>query len=110
MEDKFVKEAGAEQESDEQKEHAFMLQGHWRIVAVLLAIYDVIIVNMSYFMALWLRFDCQFSQIRADFMQSWMRFVPIYTVFCLVVFSFSKLYRSLWRFARACGDLRVIRN
>ena len=99
MEDKFVKEAGAEQESDEQKEHAFLLQGHWRIVAVLLAIYDVIIVNMSYFMALWLRFDCQFSQIRADFMQSWMRFVPIYTVFCLVVFSFSKLYRSLWRFA-----------
>ena len=58
MEDKFVKEAGAEQESDEQKEHAFLLQGHWRIVAVLLAIYDVIIVNMSYFMALWLRFDC----------------------------------------------------
>ena len=99
MEDKFVKEAGAEQESDEQKEHAFLLQGHWRIVAVLLAIYDVIIVNMSYFMALWLRFDCQFSQIRADFMQSWMGFVPIYTVFCLVVFSFSKLYRSLWRFA-----------
>ena len=47
MEDKFVKEAGAEQESDEQKEHAFLLQGHWRIVAVLLAIYDVIIVNFA---------------------------------------------------------------
>ena len=55
MEDKFVKEAVNGQESDEHRTHAFLLQGHWRVVAVLLAIYDVIVVNMSYFMALWLR-------------------------------------------------------
>ena len=36
---------------------------HWEIIAFYLAFYDVFMVNFSYFLGLWLRFDFRFSQI-----------------------------------------------
>ena len=39
------------------------LKGHWRNVAMLLIVYDIVAINMAYFMGLWLRFDCKFSTI-----------------------------------------------
>ena len=99
MEDKLLNEKQTEQENSEQKVHATLLRGHWRTVAVLLSIYDIIAINLSYFLALWLRYDCKFSLIRHEFLHAWMRFVPIYTVFCLVVFWVLRLYRSLWKYA-----------
>ena len=62
-------------------------------------IYDIAAVNLAYFLALWLRFDLKFSLIRPDFLDAWMRFAPIYTVFCIAVFWAFRLYRSLWKFA-----------
>ena len=35
----------------------------WRAVATLLAIYDIVATNASYFLALWIRFDGSVSQI-----------------------------------------------
>ena len=85
--------------TDGKSTRATLLRGHWRTVAVLLNIYDIMAVNVAYFMALWLRFDLKFSEIRPDFLDSWMRFAPIYTVFCLAVFWAFRLYRSLWKYA-----------
>ena len=85
-----------------------LLKGHWRNVAFLLIIYDLIVANMSYFMALWLRFDCRFSKIRPDFLHSWMQFVPVYTVVCLIVFWFCRLYKSIWKYASYPELIHVI--
>ena len=52
-----------------------------------LMLYDIVAVNLAYFLALWIRFDCKFSAIDARYLQSYIRFVGIYTVFCLVVSS-----------------------
>ena len=30
---------------------------HWQGVAIMLALYDVIAVNLAYFLSLWIRFD-----------------------------------------------------
>lgn len=43
-------------------EKKFKIQ-HWHIVAVMLMVYDTIVVNFAYAVALWLRFDCRFSAI-----------------------------------------------
>ena len=37
---------------------------HWQKVAVLLVIFDVIAIVVSFAAALWLRFDLHYSQIR----------------------------------------------
>ena len=42
---------------------------HWHIVAVLLSVYDIMAVNFSYFLALWLRFDGVFSSIIDGFFE-----------------------------------------
>ena len=100
MDDKLLNKSGAEQESgSDRNAHFTLLHGHWRTVAVLLSIYDIVAVNLAYFLALWLRFDCKFSLIRPDFLDAWRGFAPIYTVFCLIVFWMLKLYRSLWKYA-----------
>ncbi|MBR5095126.1 MAG: polysaccharide biosynthesis protein [Oscillospiraceae bacterium] len=72
---------------------------HWQVITVLLLIYDAVVVNAAYLFALWLRFDCHFSSIRSIYLQAWLHFVPIYTLFCLIVFWVAKLYQSIWRFA-----------
>ena len=72
---------------------------HWHLITFYLMVYDVIAVNASYFIALWIRFDCQFSHIEEQYLTAFLKFAPIYTVACLVVFWLLKLYRSIWRFA-----------
>ena len=72
---------------------------HWQIISFLLLVYDALSVNFAYFAALWLRFDCEFSRIPEEFYQTWQKFTLIYTLICLVIFWFFKLYQSIWRFA-----------
>ncbi|MBQ6115905.1 MAG: polysaccharide biosynthesis protein [Oscillospiraceae bacterium] len=61
--------------------------------------YDMVVVNASYLVALWLRFDVRYTGIPELYLQPWKKFTLIYTVVCLVVFWLLRLYRSLWRFA-----------
>ncbi len=72
------------------------------IAVMLLLIYDAFVVNISYFLALWLRFDCQINVLISDspqYLEAWAKYVPIHTVISLVVFWVFKLYRSIWTFA-----------
>ena len=81
---------------------------HWQKIAILLIIYDIFAVNGAYFMALWLRFDCSIQLITDVFLTSWLKFTPIYTALCLLIFWALKLYRSLWRFASYSEMVRVL--
>ena len=75
------------------------LLAHWQWVAVFLALFDILAVNFSYFFALWVRFDCKVSEIDPNFLQACLRYMPINTLVCLVVFFWQRLYHSIWRFA-----------
>ena len=81
---------------------------HWHIITIYLMIYDVVAVNLSYFLALWLRFDCRYTLIEKKYLINFAKFAPIYTVICIVVFLLLKLYRSIWRFASFNELVRVI--
>ena len=72
---------------------------HWQKISLLLAVYDMAAVAASYFLALWLRFDAEFSAIPVRYYQAYVRFIPFYVLFCLVVFLFSRMYNSMWRYA-----------
>jgi FlaA1/EpsC-like NDP-sugar epimerase len=72
---------------------------HWEIVALYLILYDVIAVNVSYFLGLWLRFDLHYGAIPKEYIIAFLEFAPIYTVVCLLVFGRLHLYSSVWRFA-----------
>ncbi|MGN1158262.1 MAG: polysaccharide biosynthesis protein [Agathobacter sp.] len=80
---------------------------HWQQVTIYLVIYDIVAILVSYFGALWLRFDCRFQQIPEEFLLSYLRFIPIYIVFCIIIFWRLRLYKSIWRFASYNELLRV---
>ena len=71
----------------------------WHLVSLFLVLYDLLTVTGSYLAMLALRYDFQFSAIPSAYLDVWKSSAPIYAVFCLIVFSKLRLYRSLWRFA-----------
>ena len=73
-----------------------------------LILYDILAVNAAYFLALWIRFDCQFSKIEPKYLMTYVYFVPIYTILCLIVFRGLRLYHSIWRFASYSELARVV--
>ena len=60
---------------------------HWEIVSLLLMVYDFTAILVSYFAALWIRFDCKFGGIQKDY---------LYSGFCV--------------FIRVSGVLQVMRS
>nr|WP_317344370.1 nucleoside-diphosphate sugar epimerase/dehydratase [Blautia caecimuris] len=81
---------------------------HWKVVTLLLIIYDFLAIIMSYFLALWIRFDCEFSEIDLPYFRTYCRTILIYALFCVVVLGTLRLYKSIWRFASYTELLRII--
>lgn len=81
---------------------------HWQVVRFLLMVYDFIAVIVSFGIALWLRFDCKVTSVEPQYLTTYTKTIIIYALFCLVVFWFLRLYKSIWRFASYSELMRVI--
>lgn len=81
---------------------------HWQVVRLLLMVYDFAAVIVSFGIALWLRFDCKVTSVEPQYLTIYTKTIIIYALFCLVVFWFLRLYKSIWRFASYSELLRVI--
>lgn len=94
---------------EQQNKKKFTLDFNWsRMKDFYLGFYDLIVVSISYFLALWLRFDFKFSDIPEIYLTTWMKFTPIYAVVSIVVYGFFRLYRSLWRYAGFTEFNRIV--
>ena len=72
---------------------------HWRKIAAALMLYDALAVACAYFVALWLRFDCQFSMIPKEYLDCYYQFILFAVVGTELLFGMLHLYHSIWRFA-----------
>lgn len=81
------------------KSKGFMGLEHWKLIVLYLLIYDIVTINLSYFIGLWLRFDLQYSKIPSEYLMAFIKFAPFYTAFSIIVFYMMHMYNSLWRFA-----------
>ena len=72
---------------------------HWQIVAILLAVYDFVAVCVSYFLALWLRFDGTYSAIPEQYLNPYLSFIVPMALVSIVIFIFFRMYSGMWRFA-----------
>lgn len=81
------------------KSKGFMGLEHWKLIGLYLLIYDIVTINLSYFIGLWLRFDLQYSKIPSEYLMAFIKFAPFYTAFSIIVFYMMHMYNSLWRFA-----------
>ena len=81
---------------------------HWQVIAAYLLLFDIVAINASYFLALFLRFDLHYTLIPAIYLDALAKFAPVYTIFTVVVFWLFKLYNSLWRFASISELNRIL--
>jgi FlaA1/EpsC-like NDP-sugar epimerase len=72
---------------------------HWQLIALCLMVCDFLSIHISYFLALWVRFDCVYSAIPSRYLQAYLHTITIYAAGAIVFFWFFKMYRSVWRYA-----------
>lgn len=97
-----------EKTSDCKKSHRLFDRIH--IIAAFLMLYDIIVAAGSYFVALWIRFDCSYTMMMSNkaVVIAWAKFLPIYLVATALVFWIFKLYQSVWKFASFVELERII--
>ena len=76
----------------------------WAIRALLLGIGDIIVIALSMFLALWFRFDFQYSKIPGIYLHYITMYFPIHIICTLAIFFICRLYHSLWKYA-SIGEL-----
>ncbi len=79
-----------------------------RIQTILLIIFDYLAVVFSYFLALWFRFDCQYSAIPEEYMNAYAVFCPIYAIICVVIFYCFRFYNMIWSFVSYNELLQIL--
>lgn len=70
-----------------------------RIRVALLILYDLMIIGISEYMALLIRFEFRPWMIKEGFLQSLIQYTPINLICTIIIFALFSLYESLWRYA-----------
>lgn len=67
--------------------------------ALILLVFDIIIINLAYFLALFLRFDMQFNQIPLEYLNGFRNYAIFNTIITIAIYIFFKLYRMILEYA-----------
>ena len=81
---------------------------HWQIISILMMIYDFAAVCVSYFFALWLRFDGMIGSIPKHYYQPYVTLIFPCAAISIIVFLFLRMYNSMWRFASYSEFVRTL--
>ena len=78
-----------------------------RLVMVL---FDVVVVNLAYFLALVIRFyvHFEFNDQALRYIPAFVKFAPFYTICSLVIFYCFKLYNNRWKYAGLSDMNRIV--
>ena len=68
-------------------------------MAACLMLCDIFTLHFSYFLALWVRFDCLYTAIPKNYLHAYIYFILPYSVGSVVLFWAFRMYKSMWRFA-----------
>ena len=69
---------------------------------------DMLSIALSFFAALWIRFDFHFNEIPLQYMQVYLNTIGIWCVICVVAFIIAKLYNSIWVFVSTDELFRTV--
>lgn len=74
----------------------------WAVKRLALLLFDILVVNLSYYVALAIRFNVggEFRAVALErYLPAFMKFAPYYTVLSIAVFLVFKLYNNRWKHA-----------
>ena len=73
-----------------------------------LVVLDILIINTSSFMALWIRYDFSIEKINERYISELLSYVGINTIMTIGIFWIFRLYHSLWKFASIDELMNII--
>lgn len=82
----------------------------WIRNALIVMLADIVCLYAVFFLALLLRFDFSFGSIPSRYFNSYLYLMPLWCVFCVVVFYVARLYHSIWSFVSIDEGLFVLRS
>lgn len=82
----------------QKKKQESLLDLQWVRRALLLALFDIVIISVSSLLALLARFDFSFAQIEVPYLSNLYHYLPISIIVTLLIFYFCRMYHSLWKF------------
>ena len=83
----------------ESKKTNIVKGSQWILRAFVVAVFDIVFIAASFFVALLIRFDLKYSEIDPFFIESFLRIIPFCILGAVILFVLFKLYNSIWRFA-----------
>ncbi len=69
---------------------------------------DILFIVISSFMALYIRFEFKFMEIYPEFLDHYAHILPVTIVTTILIFSFFKLYSSVWEYAGTNELIKII--
>lgn len=70
-------------------------------------IWDILVINIAYFGAIWVRFDFRYTAIPYNMSMQMLPLAPIFTILALLIFAIFRLYRDMWSFAGFQEFIRI---
>ncbi len=86
------------------KSHLFKIPFNRILILVIL---DIIVVGISSFMALYLRFEFRFGDITKEYIDNYVKIIPVLILIALLFNVIWKLYKSVWRYASATEMINI---
>lgn len=80
----------------------------WRYKAAALVFYDIFSVALSFFIALWVLYDCKFHVIPEKYLESYIKFIGVYVIFSILIFWRFRLYNCIWKSAGFSEVLKIV--
>ena len=78
-------------------------------LTLLMMLYDIATVLLSYFAGLWLRFDLRFTELPSMYVRVLHYILPPYSIACVLIYWAFGLYRGMWRFASYSEAWQIIK-
>lgn len=66
---------------------------------LILLVFDIIIINLAYFLALYLRFDLEFEQIPLGYLNGFRNYAIFNTIITIGIYAIFKLYRIILEYS-----------
>lgn len=80
----------------------------YKLRVLFLILFDMIMIQFSSFMALYMRYEFRFHDIDPKFLESIVKFAPLNTLFILAIFFLFKLYSSIWKYASVDEMIKIV--
>lgn len=84
--------------NEQNTEQKNLLDLQWVRRALLLALFDAVIIAVSSILALMARFDLSYTAIDSTYLSHLYYYLPVNIIVTLIIFYFCRMYHSLWKF------------